>query len=378
MSSLDISSPGNQGPIDDVRIVGEQRIEPPEVLREEIPVEELHYRTVTSHRQQLVDVLEGRDARLVVVCGPCSIHDPDAALEFGAKLAEEAQRHRQNLLVVMRSYFEKPRTRVGWKGLINDPDLDGSYNVGLGLRRARGFLRDVAALGLGAGTELLDLITPQYLADLISWGCIGARTCESQLHRELASGMSCPVGFKNPTSGDVRKAVDAVMASRKQHIFLGVARDTGGASVYTSEGNASCHVVLRGGTEPNYGREHIEATAAMLADAGVSAGVMVDASHSNSGKDFRNQPKVVDDLARQVREGQPHLLGVMMESFLVEGNQSIDARPLRRGCSITDACMGWEMTRRCLDRLSEAVAASDRASALRPVQLHLSGSGKGG
>ena len=342
--------------ISDARILAEGKIDSPGQVCSEIAPSKEVQQNILGYRRDIENIITGKDDRLLVLMGPCSVHDTNAGLEFCNRLVEEAAQYNSHLYVAMRCYFEKPRTRIGWKGLINDPELDGSFNVNDGIRRARQFLLDVANCGIAAGSELLDLNTPQYIADLLSWGCIGARTCESQLHRELASAMSCPVGFKNPTSGDYRKAVDSLLSAREKHIFIGPSHSTGNMSVFTSQGNDYCHVVLRGGPKPNYDRDSIEHVVAMLQDAGLPPAVMVDVSHSNSGKDHRVQPVIVEELARQLRDGVRGLIGVMTESFLVEGNQSITNRPLRYGMSVTDACMGWEMTRHCLSVLAEAKA----------------------
>jgi 3-deoxy-7-phosphoheptulonate synthase len=300
--------------------------------------------------------LGGRDDRLVVVVGPCSVHDPEAALGYAGRLKELEAELAEDLLVVMRVYFEKPRTTVGWKGLINDPHLDDSFAINDGLHMARKVLLDIIALGIPAGCEFLDPITPQFFADAVTWGAIGARTTESQVHRELASGLSMPVGFKNGTGGGIRIAVDAVRAAAYPHSFLGVARQ-GLAAILTTSGNPDCHVILRGGrTGPNYDAENVHKTLDSLRDAGLPPRVMIDASHDNSGKDHRRQPLVATEICAQVSQGEPGIVGVMLESFLVEGNQKLNGRAnLVYGQSVTDACMGWETTVPVLRELAEAV-----------------------
>lgn len=338
----------------DLRITGSRPLLPPEILQEQLPLPEEGARTVSRGRGEVADVLSGRDDRLVVVIGPCSVHDPEAALEYARRLQESRAELEDELCVVMRVYFEKPRTTVGWKGLINDPHLDGSFAINDGLRLARKVLLDVVALGLPAGCEFLDPITPQFVADLVTWGAIGARTTESQVHRELASGLSMPVGFKNGTGGGVRIAVDAVRAAAYPHSFLGVANQ-GLAAILTTSGNPDCHVILRGGRGgPNYDAESVANALAVLRDADLPPRVMVDASHANSGKDHRRQPLVARDLAAQIASGETGIVGVMLESFLVEGNQSLNG-DLVYGQSVTDACMGWETTVPVLRQLAEAV-----------------------
>jgi 3-deoxy-7-phosphoheptulonate synthase len=287
--------------------------------------------------------------------GPCSIHDPSAAREYASRLAGERKRLASSLESVMRVYFEKPRTSVGWKGLINDPGLDGSFQINKGLRLARELLLDINELGLPAGTEFLDMITPQYVADLVSWGAIGARTTESQVHRELASGLSCAVGFKNGTDGNVKIACDAINAAGRPHHFLSVTKGGHSAIVATS-GNEDCHVILRGGARPNYDHQSIEAACATAAKAGVHCRIMVDASHGNSEKDFRRQRTVVSDVARQIAAGERRIFGMMIESNLVEGRQELgDGRNLTYGQSVTDPCLGWDDTVELLNQLAAAV-----------------------
>jgi 3-deoxy-7-phosphoheptulonate synthase len=356
MSSRRPELPPGLQPTRDLRIESFRPLLPPAILLEELPLDETSSSTVARGRAEVSAILNERDDRLVVVVGPCSIHDPVAALEYGRRLKALADELRDELCVVMRVYFEKPRTTVGWKGLINDPRLDGSFAINEGLRLARRLLRDLADLGLPAGCEFLDPISPQFTSDLVSWGAIGARTTESQVHRELASGLSMPVGFKNGTDGGVQIAIDAVRSAAHPHSFLGVT-EQGLCAIVSTRGNRDCHVIHRGGeTGPNYDALHVEKTAAALRTAGLPARVMVDASHGNSSKDYRRQPVVARDVAEQVGRGDATILGVMMESFLVEGRQDLrDPRSLVAGQSITDPCMGWQMTVPVLRELAAAV-----------------------
>ncbi|GLQ96257.1 3-deoxy-7-phosphoheptulonate synthase [Dyella mobilis] len=311
--------------------------------------------TVAASRQALHRILHGQDDRLAVVIGPCSIHDTDAALEYARRLVAERERHADTLEIVMRVYFEKPRTTVGWKGLINDPDLDESYHIDKGLRLARRLLCDINALGLPAGCEFLDLITPQYIADLVAWGAIGARTTESQSHRELASGLSCPVGFKNGTDGNIKIAVDAVLAAARPHHFMAVTK-SGQTAIASTRGNEDCHVILRGGKLPNYDAGNVAAACAAMDKAGLAERLMIDASHANSGKQPENQPRVIADIAAQLESGESRIQGVMVESHLVAGRQDlVPGCDLVYGQSITDGCIGWEATTQVLDRLAKAV-----------------------
>jgi 3-deoxy-7-phosphoheptulonate synthase len=341
---------------DDVRIEGLRPLIPPAILMEEIHPGDEAISRIADARRQIADIVHGKDDRLVVVVGPCSIHDPQAALDYAERLRALRDQHDQELFVVMRTYFEKPRTTVGWKGLINDPTLDGSFDINHGLRIARGLLSSLAELQVPAGTEFLDPISPQFVADLVSWGAIGARTTESQVHRELASGLSMPVGFKNGTRGTVLIAVEAVKAARHPHHFLSVTKQ-GLSAIVATKGNLDCHVILRGGAgKPNYGPEAIAETVAMLEAEGLEGRVMVDCSHANSGKDYKQQPKVAEAIAQQVAEGSTGIFGVMLESFLVGGRQ--DPKPgveLTYGQSITDACMGWEATAPVIEGLADAV-----------------------
>jgi len=341
---------------DDVRIERLKPLIPPAILMEELPVTEQISELVARSRLEMSRILNGGDDRLLVVVGPCSIHDPEAGLEYAQRLKEQADRYADDLLVVMRVYFEKPRTIVGWKGLINDPDLDGSFAINKGLHVARGFLLDVARTGLPAGTEFLDPITPQFIADLVSWGAIGARTSESQVHRELASGLSMPVGFKNGTDGTVQIAIDAIRSSAHPHQFLSVTKQSVAAIVVT-HGNPDTHVILRGGSSgPNYAAEHVGRVADDLKEAGLAARIMVDCSHANSSKEHHRQPAVCRDLAHQIAAGNHDLFGLMMESFLVAGRQNVEpGQPLVYGQSITDACMDWEATVPLFGELAAAV-----------------------
>jgi 3-deoxy-7-phosphoheptulonate synthase len=321
---------------------------------EELPCPEEGAATIARAREQIAAIVRGEDERLLVVAGPCSIHDPAAGLEYARRLAKVAAEFRGELLVSMRVYFEKPRTTVGWKGLINDPYLDGSFAINDGLRLARRFLLDVTELGLPAGTEFLDPITPQFIADLVSWGAIGARTSESQVHRELASGLSMPVGFKNGTDGTVQIAIDAIRSSAHPHHFLSVTKQ-GLAAIVGTRGNHDCHVILRGGSAgTNYDARSVAAVAAQLDAAGLAPRVMVDCSHANSSKQHARQVEVARELAQQVRAGSRALLGVMLESFLVEGRQDVSGE-LVYGKSITDACLGWEQTQPLFGELANAV-----------------------
>ncbi|MFK7851091.1 MAG: 3-deoxy-7-phosphoheptulonate synthase [Akkermansiaceae bacterium] len=342
---------------DDLRIAGINPLISPAVLAYYLPISEEAASVVHSTRRQADDILSQRDDRLMAIVGPCSIHDPEAALEYGAKLKAEADRLEEDLLIIMRVYFEKPRTTVGWKGLINDPDLDGSFDINRGLRIARKLLVDLANSGIPAGTEFLDTISPQYIADLIAWGAIGARTTESQIHRELASGLSMPVGFKNGTGGSIQIALDAIQSSSRPHHFLSVTKQ-GVSAIVSTAGNPSCHLILRGGKSgPNYSEESVKEVETMLDEQSLPKSVMIDCSHGNSRKDFRNQPLVAKNLANQIAAGSKTITSVMIESNLVEGNQKLDPdlSNLTHGKSVTDACIGWDDTVKVLDTLAEAV-----------------------
>jgi len=341
---------------DDLRIQQLKPLIPPAILLEELPITEPVSTLVARSRQEIADILHGRDDRILVVVGPCSLHDPEAGLDYARRLAALSGELRRELVVAMRVYFEKPRTIVGWKGLINDPHLDGSFAINEGLRLARGFLLSVNGLGLPAATEFLDPITPQFLADLVGWGAIGARTSESQVHRELASGLSMPVGFKNGTDGSVQIAIDAVRSAAHPHQFLSVTKQ-GVAAIVATNGNPDCHVILRGGTTgPNYSEAAVTRAAGELGAAGVAPRLMVDCSHANSGKDSRRQPAVLHEVADQIARGSRAIFGVMLESFLVAGRQSVGTgAPLVYGQSITDACMDWDTTAPLLIEVAAAV-----------------------
>jgi 3-deoxy-7-phosphoheptulonate synthase len=341
--------------IDDVRIAAVRALVSPALLLEDLPVTPPVEALVEGSRKAISDVLQGRDDRLVAVVGPCSIHDHDAAIAYARRLKPLADELRDDLLVVMRVYFEKPRTTVGWKGYINDPRLDGSFRINEGLRRARELLLEISALGLPAGTEFLDLLSPQYISDLIAWGAIGARTTESQSHRQLASGLSCPVGFKNGTDGGVQVAADAVLAARAAHSFIGMTK-MGTAAIFETRGNPDGHVILRGGKLPNYSADQVEAACAVLRKAGQREQVLVDCSHANSSKQHRRQMEVAADIARQIEGGERRIIGVMVESHLHEGRQDlVPGQPLQSGVSITDACLGWHDTEPLLRGLAQAV-----------------------
>jgi 3-deoxy-7-phosphoheptulonate synthase len=342
--------------IDDVRIAAVRALVSPAVLLEELPVTPAIESLVEGTRERIADVLHGRDDRIVAVVGPCSIHDHDDAIAYARRLKALADELKDDLLVVMRVYFEKPRTTVGWKGYINDPRLDGSFRINEGLRRARELLLEISAMGLPAGTEFLDLLTPQYVADLIAWGAIGARTTESQSHRQLASGLSCPVGFKNGTDGGVQVAADAVLAAAHPHSFMGMTK-MGVAAIFETRGNADGHVILRGGKAPNYDAAAVEAACAVLRKAGLREQVMIDCSHANSSKQHARQVEVAESVARQLESGRRHVVGVMVESHLHEGRQDLlPGQPLAPGVSITDACLGWHDTEPLLRSLAQAVA----------------------
>lgn len=347
----------------DLRIVDTTALRSPDDVNRELPLSDRAADVVFRARQEIQATLEGRDPRKLVIVGPCSIHDPAAALDYAERLLALRERVKDALVIVMRVYFEKPRTTVGWKGLINDPHLDGTYDIPTGIRKARGLLRDIAELGLPAATEMLDPIIPQYIADLVSWTAIGARTTESQTHREMASGLSMPVGFKNGTDGGLTVAINAMIAASRPHSFLGVDGD-GRVGVVRTAGNPHCHIVLRGGAAgPNYGAAEVQRAVAALHKAKVSARVMIDASHDNSGKDPLRQPAVIADVAEQLSQGQEHILGVMLESHLREGRQElVDKAKLNYGQSITDGCIGFESTCDVLESFAEAVRS---AGALR-------------
>ncbi|MFC5993927.1 3-deoxy-7-phosphoheptulonate synthase [Pseudonocardia hispaniensis] len=342
--------------LDDRRTTRISPLLSPALLRHELPVDDAVADTVTHSRTEVVDILNGRDDRLLVVVGPCSIHDPDAALDYARRLANHAERVSGQLRVVMRTYFEKPRSTVGWKGLINDPDLDETFQVNKGLRLARRLLLDICGLGLPVGCEFLDPITPQFIADVVTWGSIGARTAASQVHRQLCSALSMPVGIKNSTEGDVQVAVDGARAASAPHVFMGINAD-GLAALVSTTGNPDCHVILRGGAAgPNYDAPRVADTMGLLRAAQLPERVIVDASHGNSGKDHTRQPGVVRDLAARIAAGERGIVGIMMESFLVAGRQDLGPA-MTRGQSITDACLDWDTTAALLDELADAVRA---------------------
>ena len=341
---------------DDTRIREIMELAPPAHLIREFACTEGASRTTFESRQAIHRILHGMDDRLLVVIGPCSIHDTGAAVEYARKLMVQRERFGRDLEIVMRVYFEKPRTTVGWKGLINDPDLDGSFRINKGLRTARELLLRIAEMGLPAGTEFLDMITPQYIADLISWGAIGARTTESQVHRELASGLSCPVGFKNGTDGNLRIALDAIKAASQPHHFLSVTKG-GHSAIVSTNGNEDCHVILRGGKAPNFDAASVEAACRESAAANLACRLMIDASHGNSQKKHENQANVVADVAAQMAAGEHRIFGMMIESHLAAGRQDlVPGRALAYGQSITDACLGWDESVALLEQLADAVA----------------------
>lgn len=339
---------------DDIRITGMATVREPQALMDELPLSDTVTADIFNVRKQAADIVGGADPRLLVVVGPCSIHDPVAAMDYANRLAELAPQYADQLCILMRVYFEKPRTTVGWKGLINDPHLDNSFDINGGLFTARKLLLDIASLKLGAGTEYLDPITPQYIGDLVCWSAIGARTTESQIHRQLASGLSCPVGFKNSTLGDTQVAVDAVKSARHSHIFLSVTK-SGHSAIFSTSGNEDCHIILRGGKTPNYDAESIAAAVKRLTKANLLPRLMIDMSHANSAKDHERQNFICDDICGQLRGGSSAIMGVMIESHLVAGKQSLGDE-LVYGQSITDACIGWADTERALAKLAEAVA----------------------
>jgi 3-deoxy-7-phosphoheptulonate synthase len=343
--------------IDDVRIGAVRPLITPALLQERVPVHDDTLGLVESSRAAIAAILHGHDDRLVVVVGPCSIHDHDQAIEYGLGLKAVADELRGDLFIVMRAYFEKPRTTVGWKGYINDPHLDGSFAINEGLERARRLLLELTMLGVPTGTEFLDLLSPQFIAELVAWGAIGARTTESQSHRQLASGLSCPVGFKNGTDGSIQVAADAILAARAPHAFMGMTK-MGVAAIFETRGNDDCHLILRGGKTPNFEAAHVAASAATLRAAGLRERLMIDVSHGNSGKRFEQQIGVLDNVAAQIAGGETRIAGVMIESHLEEGRQDlVPGQALRRGVSITDACIGFAQTVPALQALAAAVRA---------------------
>ncbi|MGC9162089.1 MAG: 3-deoxy-7-phosphoheptulonate synthase [Thiomonas sp.] len=349
--------------IDDTRIRAVRALVSPALLLEELPIDAEVEALVARSRAAIAAVLQGRDDRLIAVVGPCSIHDHAQAIDYARRLRALAAELGDALIVVMRVYFEKPRTTIGWKGYINDPRLDGSFRINEGLRRARLLLLEINALGLPAGTEFLDLLSPQYFSDLIAWGAIGARTTESQSHRQLASGLSCPVGFKNGTDGGVQIAADAIVAAAHPHAFMGMTK-MGVAAIFETRGNRDCHVILRGGKAPNFDAASVDAACAVLAKAGQRAQVMIDCSHANSAKQPRRQIEVAADIAARIAAGERRIVGVMVESHLCEGRQDLQpGKPLTPGVSITDACLGWDDTVPLLRGLAQAVRRRRGAAA---------------
>ena len=352
---------------DDLRVTELKELSTPEEVMREIPRTLTATRTVSAARRAVHEVLTGMDDRLIVVVGPCSIHDPVAAVDYASRLAALRDSLSDRLEIVMRVYFEKPRTTVGWKGLINDPGIDGSFDIDKGLRLARTVLAAVNNLGLPAATEFLDMTTPQYIADLVSWGAIGARTTESQIHRELASGLSCPVGFKNGTDGNLRIAVDAVKSAAQPHHFMAVTK-AGRSAIAATTGNEDCHVILRGGVTPNHDAASVEAASAQLLRVGLAPRLMIDVSHANSSKKPENQPAVAADVAGQVAAGDGRIVGVMIESNLVAGRQDVVAgKPLVYGQSITDGCIDWATTETVLENLADAVRRRRQANGSRAL-----------
>ena len=340
---------------DDLRIKEIKELVPPSHVLREFGLTDKAAKTVMETRQQIHRILHGADDRVVVIMGPCSIHDVKAAKEYAGRLAEARQKLARELLIVMRVYFEKPRTTVGWKGLINDPNLDGSFSINEGLKIARRLLLDLNESGVPVGCEFLDMITPQYIGDLVAWGAIGARTTESQVHRELASGLSCPVGFKNGTDGNIKIALDAIRAAQAPHHFLSVTKG-GHSAIVSTTGNEDCHLILRGGKQPNYDAASVNAAATGLAEAGIPARVMVDFSHGNSSKNPQKQIDVGHDVAAQIEAGDERIFGIMMESHLKAGRQDlVPGKPLQYGVSITDGCLAWEESRTLLDDFADAV-----------------------
>ncbi len=340
---------------DDVRITAMTEVISPQQLHKDCPISEAASKVIFDTRTAIHDILNGKDDRLLVIIGPCSIHDPDAAREYAARLKEIRHELGDDLLIVMRVYFEKPRTTVGWKGLINDPNLDESYEINKGLHLARCLLADLNDMDVPAATEFLDLITPQYVADLISWGAIGARTTESQVHRELASGLSSPVGFKNGTDGTLKVAIDAIGAASRPHNFLSLTKE-GYSAIFATTGNDDCHIILRGGKEPNFDTAHVAQAIKELAAANVQTRLMIDCSHANSQKDHQRQIDVAKDIAKQISSGNENIMGVMIESHLVAGRQDVqDGKELVYGQSVTDACINWEDSLSVLKNLADAV-----------------------
>ncbi len=342
---------------DDIRITGMEEVAAPEALIQELPLDDRQSLKIFNMRKEIANIVHGRDKRLFVLIGPCSIHDPQAALEYAGRLTEQAQQFSDQLCIAMRVYFEKPRTTVGWKGLINDPDLNNSYQINKGLKTARQLLRDIIDLDLGTGIEYLDPISPQYVGDLVCWGAIGARTTESQVHRQLASGLSCPIGFKNSTDGSIQVAVDAIKSAQHAHIFLSVTKQ-GHSAIFSTAGNEDCHIILRGGGgKTNYDTGSVNRACELLQRSDLEPRVMIDLSHANSNKDHKRQLNVCEDICSQLMAGEDRIMAVMIESNLVEGAQKLSSSgELVYGQSITDACIGWQDSVACLEKLAEATA----------------------
>ena len=339
---------------DDLKISSMRELITPKKIINELPMSTRAVETVVKTRQEIINILNRKDKRLLLIVGPCSIHDVTAAHEYAERLLAVKKDVSENVLIIMRVYFEKPRTVVGWKGLINDPDLDNSFKINKGIKIARKLLIDLAEMGVPSGHEYLDLISPQYVSDLVCWGAIGARTTESQSHRELASGLSCPVGFKNGTDGGIQIAIDAIKAASKEHNFLSVTKE-GKSAIFSTTGNKDCHIILRGGKNTNYGAQDVEAVSKALDKNSLDPQIMIDASHANSQKDFQKQRLVVEDIAEQILNGNKNIFGVMLESNLLEGKQDISNKDnLVYGKSITDACIGWDETEELIRLLSDA------------------------
>ena len=338
---------------DNTRIIDRKKVPAPYELVNKYPINDEISKLVYGTRNEISQILHNKDDRLFVIVGPCSIHDPKSAIEYAEMLSNKNKKYNENLLIIMRVYFEKPRTTVGWKGLINDPDINETYNIAKGVEMARKLLIDIADLGLPAGTEFLDPISPQYVTDIISWGAIGARTAESQIHRELASGLSCPIGIKNATNGGLKAAIDGIQAANHSHVFLGATKEADIAMLKTA-GNNDTHIILRGGKVPNFDKESVEQTLTALKEAEVNESIMIDASHGNSQKKFKQQIPVIESICQQITGGNNNIKGVMIESHLNEGNQKITEK-LNYGQSITDACMGWEDTVMCLQKLNDTI-----------------------
>lgn len=351
--------------LSDLNIQEIRQLPPPRWYQEQLPVSETLAASIAARRHEVAEIVAGRDPRLLIIAGPCSIHDVTAGVEYARRLLGLGERYKDRMLLVMRVYFEKPRTTVGWKGLIYDPHLNGTYEMTVGLRMAREFLTKVAELGMGAGTEFVDPITPQYLADLVSWAAIGARTAESQTHRQMASGLSMPVGFKNGTGGSVQLAVDAVVTAQAPHAFLGIDRD-GIASVVVTRGNPHAHIVLRGGSRgANYDSASVADAVARLTKAGLPQQLIIDCSHGNSGKDYARQTNVLRNVLQQRLAGDRHIVGLMLESHLFPGSQKLEGSPtlLKYGVSITDGCIGWDETANILAEAYEALGRGQLATA---------------